>query len=158
MIQKNKHYKMHSQRLACYKVQQRKTYNSMDPHHLHVPQADMLVADSKPESVPYLSSEQPATVKTLQPKIGQNHWNGSGKWYLWTHKRQTPNSYMHIWLVEFKAILRKANFILSLQNISSTTKYETHPWNASKVSKYPCSPIKFYYEIGMKRFSDNFLA
>ena len=32
---------------------------------------------------------------------------------------------MLIWPVEFKAILRKANFILSLQNISSTSKNET---------------------------------
>ena len=42
--------------------------------------------------------------------------------------RQTPISYMHIWLVEFKAILRKANFILSLQNISSTSKNWDMAW------------------------------
>ena len=74
----------------------------------------MLVVDSKSYPFRYSLSEQPATVKALQPKIGQNHRNGSHT--LWTHMGKTLITYMHIWLVEFEAILQKANFILYFKN------------------------------------------
>ena len=49
---------------------------NIEPHHLHVPQADMLVADSKPKSVPYSSSKQPATVKN----VAAGNWSEPLEW------------------------------------------------------------------------------
>ena len=143
MIQKNKHYKLHSQRLACYKVQQRKTYNSMEPHHLHVPQADMLVADSKPESVPYSSSEQPATVKTLQPKIGQNHWNGSGKWYLWTHKGKLLLAICIFGWWSSRLFCVKPTLSYLFKTFLQHLKMR-QVWHENHCLFYSCSDFKFY--------------
>ena len=58
---------------------------------------------------------------------------------------------MHIWLVEFKSILHKANFFLTLLKTLLSNR-DIHGMKTT-VSNYPCSPIKFYSESsihGMK--------
>ena len=47
-------------------------------------------------------------------------------------KAKTSINYMHIWLVELKAILCKANFTLSFQTLFFSTSHEIIPWNASR--------------------------
>ena len=68
----------------------------MEPHHLHVPQAYMLVVDSKPLTKPHSSSEQPD--KKNINKVGQNHKMALASDTLWTHIGTTLVTYMHIWL------------------------------------------------------------
>ena len=78
--------------------------------------------------VPYSSSDEPATIKALQPKIGQNHLIGSGKWYLWTHKgKLLISTCISGWWIlrlfaesKFYPILSKP--FLSFQN------FKRHPW------------------------------
>ena len=49
---------------------------------------------------------------------------------------------MHIWLVEFKANLHKANFSYSFEN----TFLEIDEYGMKTINLiFPCSPIKFYF-------------
>ena len=74
----------------------------------------MLVVDSKPYTKPHSSSEHPATGKMLQQGGSEPYKMELASDTLWTLSGITLITYMHIWLVEFKAILRKANFFLTL--------------------------------------------
>ena len=138
MIQKNNHYKLHRQMLAFYKVQQRKSENSMVPHHLHVPVGCRLET--------LIRSLLVVGTTCNSKNVAAKNWSEPLKW-IWQvilvdSYWQTPRNYMHTWLVEFKAILHKDNFILSFQTSSSSTI----PWNISRNVSHPCSPVKFYLE------------
>ena len=65
---------------------------------------------------------------------------------------------MHIWLVELKATLHRANFTLSFQTLLFSTSHEIIPWNASR-NIFPTQVHQiFTYEIGMMRSLVDVLA
>jgi hypothetical protein len=74
----------------------------------------MLVADSKPYTKPHSSFEHPATRKMLQQGGSEPYKMELASDTLWTLSGITLITYMHIWLVEFKAILHKSQFCLTL--------------------------------------------
>ena len=84
----------------------------MGLQQLHVATGEnMLIVDSKPINEPHSSSEQSAIRKILQQRGSDSIKNGVWQVTLWwTLSGITLITYMHIWLVEFKAILHKANF------------------------------------------------
>ena len=68
----------------------------------------MLVVDSKPQQK--LTRQQSnLQQKNCSKAEGQNPTD-SGKWQYVDTYWNNPIIYMHIWLVEFKAILQKASF------------------------------------------------
>ena len=107
----NIHYKLHSSRLAFYKVQHSGIKVSVSLRHLHVPQAKHVgcrleIFKRKTHS----SSEQPVTGKMLQQGGSEPYKIELASDTLWTLSGITLITYMHIWLVELKANLHKANF------------------------------------------------
>ena len=93
----NFHYKLHSSRLAFYKVQHSGIKVAVSLHHLHVPQAkNMLVVDSKPYTKPHSSSEHPATGKMLQQGGSEPYKMELASDTLWTLSGITLITYMHI--------------------------------------------------------------
>ena len=111
----NIHYKLHSSRLAFYKVQHNVIKVAVSLHHLHVPQAkhvgcrlEILIRNLT-HRLNILQQE-----KMLQQGGSEPYKMELASDTLWTLSGITLISYMHIWLVEFKAILHKANFFLTL--------------------------------------------
>ena len=70
----------------------------------------MLVVDSKPRQEHLNSHRKGNLQQDISLQSGGQNPTDSGKWQYVDTYWNNPIIYMHIWLVEFKAILQKANF------------------------------------------------
>ena len=114
----------------------------MEPHHLHVPQADMLVAESKPLTFLTLRQNNLQRLgysQKLVRTIGMDLASDTCGLIMANSK-----TYMLIWLVDLKALCIKQILSYLLNHFLFQLKMR-QIWHENQCLFYPCSPIKFYF-------------